>query len=96
MEEWIFRRCVIVLPFDEMISDIKTSVVVGTIFKVDNNQLGLPRILPKKDITLLHIVMTKYDWIFFFFNKVSKMERLKNITKRLKRTYLQEFLNSYT
>lgn len=35
VKERIFRRCVVVLPFGEMIGDIESSIVVGTIFEVN-------------------------------------------------------------
>lgn len=51
--KWKDGICVIVRPFDEMVGHIKATIIVSTIFEIDNYQFGIIT-----DITLR--IATKY------------------------------------
>lgn len=54
---------VIVLPFDKVVRYVETTVIVGTVFKVDQDEFGLAGILAQQDVALLHVVVAEYDGV---------------------------------
>jgi hypothetical protein len=51
---------IVVDPFDEVVGQVETAVVVRAVFEIDNDEGGLDGVFPEEDVTLLEVVVAEH------------------------------------
>lgn len=98
-EVWRLLVGVVVDPFTKMIGQVKSSVVIGAILKVNGYQAvgRVAGVIPQQNVTLLQVIVAKGHWRVHFeqeFPKNTSRNKLININFSSKRILLYEHENN--